>query len=107
MPLLDEDVAAAAFSIAPDEHVSLREGERVLRDLAARRLPDSALATRSKRGFAVPLSDLFKGRWSAEAREWFAAADSDLVDGSGAAHALTQGTATPTDLWLAATLIGW
>ncbi len=107
VPLLDEQVAIAAFSIDADEHVSLRRGKRVLRQLARLRLPDDSVAGRSKRGFAVPLAELFAGSWTAEAREWFSESPSTLVDGSRAARALEAGTATATDLWFAATLMAW
>jgi len=56
VPLLDREVAKAAYAIHPDVHVRGGVGKAVLRAELARRT-DPALVTAKKRGFSVGTSD--------------------------------------------------
>lgn len=65
VPLLDVEVARAAWRIPATLHMRDGRGKWVLRQLLERHVP-SALFDRPKRGFAVPL-----GKWLAgELRDW-------------------------------------
>ena len=57
VPLLDEQVVALGLSLPHRLKVARGRGKRVLRSLAARRLP-RAIAARPKRGFSAPLATL-------------------------------------------------
>jgi asparagine synthase (glutamine-hydrolysing) len=106
VPLLGSELLHLAQRIPDAQKVSMRTGKRVLRSLARERLPRYLTRAR-KRGFAVPLADLFAGPWRTEAIEWFSCADSDLIDGPGVARGLCDGTLPANDAWTLASLIGW
>jgi asparagine synthase (glutamine-hydrolysing) len=106
VPLLDLELASVAERLPPRLKVSLFAGKRVLRALARRRLPASISSGR-KRGFAVPLADLFAGPWRKEAVEWFSDSDSSLVNGVTAASLAERGVGYSTDLWSLAMLLSW
>lgn len=104
VPLLDPELLGLAERMPARQLISLREGKRPLRALAARRIgPASAI----KRGFATPLGPLLEGAWREEAVEWLSDAGSALVDGRRAARALREGALEPSDVWALATLVGW
>jgi hypothetical protein len=84
--------------------ISLRQGKVLLRQLAAR---FNAPLTTLKRGFAIPLGAYFAGPWRAEAREWFGALESDLVDRDAAVKLLAEKEPRATDLWMLAALTAW
>src|SRR3712207_4158411 len=64
VPFLDQAVVDVASRLEPSDRASLLVGKRPLRALASR---DGARvrAPRRKRGFAVPLDELFAGAWRA------------------------------------------
>lgn len=107
VPFLDEGVARAAAAIPDSRQASLLKGKRVLRSLARKRLPPIPLP-RAKRGFAVPLSELFQSAWRSDALEWFRVHDnSAIVDGAAIAGRLREASVDPTDAWALAALLGW
>jgi asparagine synthase (glutamine-hydrolysing) len=106
VPMLDDEVARLAGSVSDRDKASLLRGKILLRKLAERRLGSPVSRVR-KRGFAVPLGDLFLGRWRDDAEEWFRASASELVDGESAAMLLRDNRAGGQDLWALAALAGW
>lgn len=105
VPLLDEAVVALAERMPDQQKLSWLGGKLPLRELARRKLPAAGRSGR-KRGFAVPLHDLFTGPWRNDARTWFMESESTLVDGAVAAEFLDLGTQA-SDLWALATLAAW
>jgi hypothetical protein len=105
VPLLDNEVVNVAAAAHDWQKISWRSGKLLLRQLAQRRLGGSRAGVR-KRGFAVPLAALFQGVWQDEARDWFAATRSDLVDGAKAADLAAAGR-SPSDLWALGVLVAW
>jgi asparagine synthase (glutamine-hydrolysing) len=106
VPMLDDEVARLAGLLQDREKASLHRGKIILRKLAERRL-SSAVSRGRKRGFAVPLGDLFLGRWRDDADAWFQDSDSELVDGYSAAMLLRENRAGGPDLWALAALAQW
>jgi asparagine synthase (glutamine-hydrolysing) len=106
VPILGAELVELAERASDDQKVGLFAGKRVLRDLARRRLPTYVTRAR-KRGFAVPLAQLFAGRWRSEAVDWFADSSSLIVDGPRAAQLLRSGDLPATDAWALAMMIGW
>jgi asparagine synthase (glutamine-hydrolysing) len=106
VPFLDKAVVALARRIPPRQRASLLVGKRPLRRLARRRLGAAGL-TWQKRGFAVPLAQLFREQWKREARDWFGSLESQLVDGGRVADALDSGTLDAGDAWALAVLGAW
>ena len=106
VPLLDEAVAALADRMPDRQKLSLRGGKLPLRQIAAQKVPAVGGGGR-KRGFAVPLHDLFAGRWRSEAGTWFREGSTSLIDGTAAADLLDSGTSHATDLWALAALTAW
>jgi hypothetical protein len=81
-------------------------GKRLLRELARNRLPTFPSRGR-KRGFAVPLSDLFAGPWQSAAITWLDDLDSTLIDGRAAARLVTRSPSVASDLWSIVALAAW
>jgi asparagine synthase (glutamine-hydrolysing) len=106
VPLLDEQVARVAARVAADEHVSIWAGKRVLREIAGERFPQRH-ARRGKRGFAVPLAELFRGPWMRESADWFEAQRSELVDVAAASELLRAQRLPSTDAWAVGALVAW
>lgn len=106
VPLLDEEVVAVAQRMPDRQKVSLRGGKLPLRELARESLPAIGGGGR-KRGFAVPLHDLFAGPWRNEARAWLIESDSSLIDGNAAADLLDSEQSQATDLWALSALAAW
>jgi len=67
-PLLDRRLIELAFRIPASRKQSWRQGKRLLRELARRRLPGS-LSQRPKSGFTAPMAEWIAGRNSAMFRE--------------------------------------
>jgi asparagine synthase (glutamine-hydrolysing) len=106
VPLLGAELVDLAERTPDAQKISLLSGKRLLREIGRRRLPSYVTRAR-KRGFAVPLADLFRGPWKAEAAEWLADSSSALVDTRAAASMLAQGSLPATDAWAVAVLVGW
>ena len=106
VPLLDARVADLAQRVPDRQKVSLLSGKLLLRKLARKKLPANRLSGR-KRGFAVPLRDLFAGPWHDEARTWLSDCGSDLIDGEAAAKMLDAEHVNATDIWSLAALTAW
>jgi asparagine synthase (glutamine-hydrolysing) len=106
VPLLGTELVELAERSRDRQKIGLLQGKRLLRELGRRRLPTYVTRAR-KRGFAVPLAELFAGPWRSEAIEWFAASPSQIVDGTAAARLLQANELPATDAWTLATLIGW
>ena len=63
-PLLDPAIVEFAFGrLAPDQRVQGRERKRLLRLMAAQRLPAWFDVTR-KQGFSIPLASWLRGSWA-------------------------------------------
>ncbi len=106
VPLLDAEMVSLASRVPDSQKASLLSGKRLLRQLARDRLP--AFPSRGrKRGFAVPLSDLFEGPWRAPAVAWLDGLDSTLVDGRAAARLVTRSPSVASDLWSIVALAAW
>jgi asparagine synthetase B (glutamine-hydrolysing) len=106
VPLLDDEMVQLAGRVPDHQKASLLGGKRLLRSLARDRLPDFPSSGR-KRGFAVPLGDLFAGPWRADAIEWLRSLDSTLVDGAAAAQLVTRTPSVATDVWAIVALAAW
>lgn len=106
VPLLGCDLLALAEGFDDRQMITFRAGKRVLRKIAARRLP-AYLTERRKRGFAVPLAALFRGSWREPAVAWLNDSSSCLLDPGRAADALSNDRLHPADTWAACTLIAW
>jgi asparagine synthase (glutamine-hydrolysing) len=79
-PLLDHRIIEFAYGRVPDRLRAWRGQRKVLlRKLARRLLPPELNITR-KQGFAIPLSDWFRGDWGTYMREVLANADPTLFD---------------------------
>lgn len=106
VPLLDAEMVSLAERVPDYQKASLLAGKRLLRELARRRLSQFPSRGR-KRGFAVPLSDLFAGPWRADAIDWLHELDSTLVDGPAAARIVTRAPSVASDLWMVVALAAW
>lgn len=106
VPMLDAEMVGLAGRVPDSQKASLFRGKRLLRELARERLPDFPSRGR-KRGFAVPLSDLFAGPWRAESIDWLRELDSTLVDGRAAALLVTREPSVASDLWAIVALAAW
>jgi asparagine synthase (glutamine-hydrolysing) len=104
VPLLDNEFVALAERTREQQMMSLRHGKIILRELAKHY---GAQTRTLKRGFAVPLGAYLAGPWRAEAREWFASRDSELVDNKAALRLLEERKPPATDVWMLATLAAW
>lgn len=105
VPLLDDTVVKLAESTRPDQRATFREGKRLLRAVARDVLPRGLIDGR-KRGFAVPLEQLFRGPWREDATGWLRGVDSELVDGVAAAKLLDSGCPA-LDIWALCALAAW
>lgn len=106
VPLLANAMVALSGRMADDQKVGLREGKRALRRLAAEMIPDRGVATAPKRGFAVPLGQLFGGDWREDARGRLRTAEG-IVDGELAVAAFDAGSLSPAETWMLLTLDAW
>jgi asparagine synthase (glutamine-hydrolysing) len=106
VPLLDARVVELAESLPDRRRATAVSGKRLLRAVARDVLGESRLP-QIKRGFAVPLDDLVRGRWAAEAADWMSSTGSDLVDGPAAGRAVAEGRLPATDAWALAVLMAW
>lgn len=106
VPFLDDEVAEAAAALSDHELSSLLSGKRVLRSLARLRV-SGAVSRSAKRGFAVPVDDLLRGAWKAEAAGWLGAASSELVDVRRLRDQVLSGSFAAPDVWALSCLVGW
>jgi asparagine synthase (glutamine-hydrolysing) len=106
VPMLDAEMVALASRVPDDQKATLLGGKRLLRELARSRLPDFPSRGR-KRGFAVPLRDLFAGPWRSESIAWINELDSTLVDGRAASRLVTRSPSVASDLWAVVALAAW
>ena len=106
VPFLDQAVVDIAQKIPPADRASLLVGKKPLRKLASTKLGGTHLPWQ-KRGFAVPLNALLKGKWKGEARSWFDAMDSYLVDGLVVRDALGHDGLRAPEVWALAVLGAW
>lgn len=106
VPLLGADLLALSGRMPDGQKVNHRQGKVALRELATKLVPGSGAAKAPKRGFAVPLGDLFAGRWRRETRELLREADG-VVDGARAVAAYDAGSLAPADTWMLTTLSAW
>ena len=106
VPLLDAELVALAQRVPDHQKVSMLGGKLLLRRLAREKLPANGRSGR-KRGFAVPLRDLFAGPWHDEAKSWLTECDSNLIDGPAAAGMLGAEHSEATDIWTMSALAAW
>jgi asparagine synthase (glutamine-hydrolysing) len=106
VPLLDLEVLALAERTRDTQRATLRSGKRLLREVAARRLQGAPPQGR-KRGFAVPLDDLFAGPWRQPAAARLRESDAASFDGAAAAALLESGRLPATDAWALSVLAAW
>lgn len=105
VPLLDQAVLDLSQRVAVEQRASRRQGKRLLREIASRRLPNASVQS-GKRGFAVPLAELFRTTWREPAYRWLNEVESELVDGPKAA-ALGDAEASGLDRWALCALAAW
>jgi asparagine synthase (glutamine-hydrolysing) len=79
VPMLDEDLFALGLSLPHHLKVSGRTGKRILRAIAERRLP-RAVATKPKRGFAIPVDTWVGADFKQRLREALLGSSSDLPE---------------------------
>jgi asparagine synthase (glutamine-hydrolysing) len=106
VPMLGRDLLSLAEVLDERQLSTLRTGKRVLRGIAARRLP-RYITMRRKRGFAVPLGALFRGTWRDPAIAWLRGSTSCLLEPGKVAVALENGQLHPANTWAACVLIAW
>lgn len=106
VPLLDDAVLDVARRMPDRQKHNLRAGKLPLRAIAARRLPGDVHRGR-KRGFAVPLAPLLRGRWRDEARAWLHDVPSEWIDGQGAAALLDRMPLPAETVWSLVALGSW
>jgi asparagine synthase (glutamine-hydrolysing) len=106
VPLLSNLMIEVAERAEDRQKLRLGGGKLMLREVGRRRLP-AYLTSGRKRGFAVPLRDLFAGRWRAETIEWLGGASSSLVECDRAAQLVALNGLRPTDIWALTVLTGW
>ena len=106
VPLLDQAVVDLARLLPPAQRAGLLVGKLPLRRLGRSRLSQGS-RTWQKRGFAVPLGQLFRDRWKLEAVDWFRELDSSLVDGQRVSDLIRSADLDPADVWSLAVLAGW
>lgn len=106
VPLLGREMLALAEQFETGQMINLRGGKRVLRQIAASRLPNY-VTQRRKRGFAVPLGALFASSWRTPAISWLKESSSSLLDPQQVVDGLAGGQLHPASAWAACTLIAW
>jgi asparagine synthase (glutamine-hydrolysing) len=106
LPMLGRDLLALAEVLDGRQLATVRSGKRVLRRIAAQRLP-RYITMRRKRGFAVPLGALFRGPWREPAIAWLQDSTSCLVEPRKVADGLESGRLHPANTWAACVLIAW
>jgi asparagine synthase (glutamine-hydrolysing) len=106
VPMLGRDLLNLAEALDERQLTTLRTGKRVLRGIAAQRLP-RYITMRRKRGFAVPLGALFRGPWRDPAIAWLRGSTSCLLEPGKVADALENGRLHPANTWAACVLIAW
>ncbi|MBI1942748.1 MAG: asparagine synthase (glutamine-hydrolyzing) [Betaproteobacteria bacterium] len=75
VPMLGNPVLEAVLGLPAGAHFDRGGGKAILRELAARHLPEAAWQ-REKHGFSVPLRELFAGPWRAAAEAALARCES-------------------------------
>jgi asparagine synthase (glutamine-hydrolysing) len=106
VPMLDREMVELAQRTPVEQRAALMSGKRLLRELGRVRLGAGCKRGR-KRGFAVPLEDLFAGSWRDGGIEWFASRDSEIVDRAGVAELIRAGERCANDIWALAALCAW
>jgi asparagine synthase (glutamine-hydrolysing) len=106
VPMLGRDLLDLAEVLDDRQLATMRTGKRVLRDIAAQRLP-RYITMRRKRGFAVPLGALFRGPWREPALAWLRDSTSCLLEPREVADALENDRLHPASTWAACVLIAW
>jgi asparagine synthase (glutamine-hydrolysing) len=106
VPMLDREMVGLAQRTPVEQRAGLTSGKRLLRELGRVRLGASFVRGR-KRGFALPLEDLFSGSWRAGGIEWFSSSDSEVVDRAGVAELIRVGGGCANDIWALAALCAW
>ena len=104
--MLGRDLLDLAEVLDNRQLATMRTGKRVLRDIAAQRLP-RYITMRRKRGFAVPLGALFRGSWHEPAIAWLRDSTSCLLEPREVADALENDRLHPASTWAACVLIAW
>ncbi len=87
-PFLDDEVVAFARELPVEFKLDACHGKKILRDAFAPMLPKD-IWSRRKRGFGVPLGELFRGTWRDEAEK--------LLRGGEAEHILQEHLSGYTD----------
>jgi asparagine synthase (glutamine-hydrolysing) len=106
VPMLGRELLALAEVLDDRQLATVRTGKRVLRSIAAQRLP-RYVTMRRKRGFAVPLGSLFRGSWREPAIAWLRDSSSCLLEPRKVADELESGQLHPANAWAACVLIAW
>jgi asparagine synthase (glutamine-hydrolysing) len=106
VPMLGRGLLTLAESLDHRHRATIRGGKRVLRHVAAKRLP-RYITMRRKRGFAVPLGALFRGPWREPAIVWLREATSTLLEPQHVADELEADRLHPASTWAACVLIAW
>ncbi len=106
VPLLDLEVLELAERTLDSQRATVRAGKRLLREVAAERLAGIPAQGR-KRGFAVPLDDLFAQAWRQPAAARLRAGAPASFDADTAADLLEGGELPATDAWALSVLAAW
>lgn len=106
VPMLGRELLALAEVLDDRQLATVRTGKRVLRSIAAQRLP-RYVTMRRKRGFAGPLGSLFRGSWREPAIAWLRDSSSCLLEPRKVADELESGQLHPANAWAACVLIAW
>lgn len=106
LPMLGRELVALAEALDGRQLATVRSGKRVLRRIAAQRLP-RYITMRHKRGFAVPLGALLRGPWREPAIAWLRDSASCLLEPRVVADRLESGRLHPAHVWAACVLIAW
>lgn len=105
VPLLDDAVLDVALRMPDHQKHGLLAGKLPLREIA-QRLPGGVGRGR-KRGFAVPLAPLLRGRWGDDARAWLLDVPSQWVEGPRAAALLDRTPIPASMIWSLVALAAW
>jgi asparagine synthase (glutamine-hydrolysing) len=106
VPMLDREMVELAERTPVEQRAALTSGKRLLRELGRVRLGTRRELGR-KRGFAVPLEDLFAGSWRDGGIDWFSSCGSEIVDRARAADLIRAGERCANDIWALAALCVW
>lgn len=106
VPMLDREMIGLAERTPVEQRATLISGKRLLRELGRTRLGAGRERGR-KRGFAVPLEDLFAGSWRDGGIDWFSSCGSEIVDRARVAELIRVGGRCADDIWALAALCVW